>query len=93
MKIEEKAKQTFESNPELRALFLFDHDLNYKEEIQEIESNGIQVLEVKLREGVRAKYQFEKDSAEKKYLIYCPFRRPTGDAQQQFHLIDILFAN
>ncbi|MEX2411908.1 MAG: BREX-1 system phosphatase PglZ type A [Candidatus Paceibacterota bacterium] len=93
MKILDKAKATFESSPQLRVLFLFDPQSSYKEEIEEIESNGIQILQVNLKQGVKAKYHIENSGPDKKYLVYCPFRRPTGDTQQQFHLIDLLFAN
>jgi len=93
VKIVDKANETFKSQPGLRALFLFDPELDYKEEIAEIESNGIEVLTVSRATGLKAKYRIEKEGDEKKFLVYCPFREPKGDNQQKFHLMDILYAN
>src|SRR5699024_7138410 len=39
------------------------------------------------------KYHIENKAKEKKVLIYCPFREPKGNMKQQFHLMDLLYAN
>lgn len=93
MKVVEKANKFFESQPELEVLFLFDPDEDYREEIAEIEPNSIEVLTVGPMEGIRAKYIIETQSEEKNILVYCPFRKPTGEMSEQFHLMDLVYAN
>jgi len=93
VEIVEKANETFNAQPELKALFLFDPDLNYREEIAKIEANNIEVLSVTEKEGIEAKYRIEKEGDEKKFLVYCPFLINDSDVKQQFHLFDLLQAN
>lgn len=91
--IEEKAKQYFDQFTDLRVLFLFDPELAYQEEVNQISTSDFEV--VKLEENYfYIKYMLHTEWLLKKILLYCPLSAPKYNEEMlAFPIMDILLAN
>ena len=94
MTVAERTRDTFDKYPGLRILFLFDRDGVYREEIDAWDEETTGILCIAAEPGVfSTKYRLEKDLTDRQVLLYTQATRPEGEALEEYHLADLLFAN
>lgn len=91
--IEQKAKQYFNDNKDLKVLFLFDKEQEFLDEVKTISSPEFKVLFWE-NTPFTLKYQLTHEYKNENVLLYLPFKAP--DNQQAYHdfpLMGLLLAN
>ena len=73
-------------------VFYFDADGSFKDELQELETSGIHVIQV-AQNYFELKYQLEMDLQGKEVFLYHPFAKPNELEIKKYPLLDLLKAN
>lgn len=88
----DKLKSIFEKDRRKKLVFFFDEDNSFHDELQEIESSGIQVISVN-QNYFALKYQLEMELQGKEVFLYHPFPKPSNNELKKYPLLDLLKAN
>jgi uncharacterized protein (TIGR02687 family) len=91
--IEEKVKSYFEKYLDLRILFFFDENEEFKEEVKSLAIPNIHV-EIYTESAFTIKCKLLNELIDTKVLLYLPMGHPnTQDEYHQFSLLGLLLAN
>lgn len=88
----EKIKNILGQDKCKNLVFYFDADGSFKDELQEIEEAGIQVISVS-NNYFELKYQLEIELQGKEFFLYHPIAKPNEQEIKKYPLLDLLKAN
>lgn len=92
MNLVDKIQKPFAANPDLKILFFFDPDQEYKDQISDLEMDGITIIKAD-KAHFQLKIELEHELRDKKVLLYFPYARPDDSNKHDFILLDLLKAN
>lgn len=91
--LKEKIHEYFNQYPQLRVLFFFDEEEEYRDEVDQLDLKEIHVLEY-ADNSFSLKWKLVSEMKHEKVFLYLPMPQPTTQDQlQEFPLLGLMVAN
>lgn len=91
--LKEKIQEYFNQYPQLRVLFFFDEEEEYREEVDQLDLEDIHVLEY-ADNSFSLKWKLVSEMKHEKVFLYLPILQPASQDQlQEFPLLGLMVAN